>query len=252
MTVYQIIDWDHHFENSRSRVIECCSYVAMPNKQHGMGLTRILSAQDGAAFFGIWCLVLQACSRQISDEKQRRAGWLTDNGLPDGLPWSFEDIALRWRQPVGLVERAIEMFVSVKVGWMVRYDETPPSAGKHSCDASSQPSSDVEGKGRELPEQNRREGRESPVTPSPDSGESGDSPQGTPCPDEKTADQRKRLLTILTLNGATTKLGGSEIFHEWCEVCKGYPLSAIEAAFKGKPSPAFPSDLRKILRKMRK
>lgn len=113
-TVYQIPGWDHHFENFKSRTIDECSYVAMPNKQHGLGLTRILAEPDGAAIFGIWCLILQAASRQ----ERPRAGWLTENGRPDGAPWDIDDMALRWRRPVAEVRRAIEVLTSAKVGWI--------------------------------------------------------------------------------------------------------------------------------------
>lgn len=113
-TVYQIPGWDHHFENFKSRTIDECSYVAMPNKQHGLGLTRILAEPDGAAVFGIWCLILQAASRQ----ERPRAGWLTENGRPDGAPWDIDDMALRWRRPVAEVRRAIEVLTSAKVGWL--------------------------------------------------------------------------------------------------------------------------------------
>jgi hypothetical protein len=54
ITVYQIPGWDHHFENNKSRDIDECSYVAMPNKQHGMGFTRIMAQPAGAAIFGVW------------------------------------------------------------------------------------------------------------------------------------------------------------------------------------------------------
>jgi hypothetical protein len=112
--VYQIPGWDHHFENFKSRTIDACGYVAMPNKQHGLGLTRILAEPDGAAVFGIWCLILQAASRQ----ERPRAGWLTENGRPDGAPWDIDDMALRWRRPVAEVRRAIDVLTSAKVGWL--------------------------------------------------------------------------------------------------------------------------------------
>jgi hypothetical protein len=113
-TVYQIPGWDHHFENFKSRTIDACGYVAMPNKQHGLGLTRILAEPDGAAVFGIWCLILQAASRQ----ERPRAGWLTENGRADGAPWDIDDMALRWRRPVAEVRRAIDVLTSAKVGWL--------------------------------------------------------------------------------------------------------------------------------------
>ena len=43
MVVYQVTGWDAHYENDRSRARDVCSYVCVPNKQHGMGLLRILA-----------------------------------------------------------------------------------------------------------------------------------------------------------------------------------------------------------------
>src|SRR5688500_17694384 len=65
MIVYHIRNWAKSFENNKSRVIGACRYVCMPNKQDGLGLLRILAQEDGAALFRVWCLILQACSRQV-------------------------------------------------------------------------------------------------------------------------------------------------------------------------------------------
>lgn len=120
--VYQILQWNEHFENSRSREIEHPAFVLMPNKQHGMGFQRIILAGadplEGAATFGLWTMILQACSRQPSNAEVKRDGWLTDDGQPDGQPWDAEDLALRWRLPVAFVQRALDLFCNPKVGWM--------------------------------------------------------------------------------------------------------------------------------------
>jgi len=113
-TVYQIPGWDHHFENNKSRDIDECSYVAMPNKQHGMGFTRIMAQPDGAAIFGVWCLILQAASRQ----ERPRKGWLTDDGTETGIAWDIEDLAMRWRRPVEEIRRALDVLCSPKIGWL--------------------------------------------------------------------------------------------------------------------------------------
>lgn len=177
MTVYRIPDWDIHFENNKSRDIEECSFVAMPNKQHGMGLTRILAQADGGAIFGIWCLILQAASRQ----KRPRAGWLTDDGTPEGNPWDIEDMALRWRRPVDEVRRALDVLCSPKVGWLTVCDEVPPKCPSGAGEvppgcrpgAAQVPSNHprTEQKGTEQKEQKGGGGDTPPPPPGPDPGE---------------------------------------------------------------------------------
>ena len=111
--VYHILNWNDHFENNKSREIESCRWVCMPNKQDGLGLMRILSETDGAAIFGVWCLVIQACSRQ-----KVRDGWLTEDGSAVGLPWELDDLALRWRRSTAEINRALDFVCSPKMRWM--------------------------------------------------------------------------------------------------------------------------------------
>lgn len=112
--VYKIRDWDKFFENNKSRIIDQCSFVCMPNKQDGMGLTRIISLKNGASIYGVWCLIVGACSRQ----RKPRQGYLTDDGTVEGLPWDAKDLANRWRQPVELIEEALRVLSSDRIGWL--------------------------------------------------------------------------------------------------------------------------------------
>src|SRR5687768_16521577 len=111
---YRIKDWDRHFENAKSRTIDSCSFVCVPNKQHGLGFTRIMSEPDGGTIFGIWVLLVQVASRQA----RPRSGWLTEDGTKDGPPWTSEDLALRWRRTEQEVSRALAFLSSSRVGWI--------------------------------------------------------------------------------------------------------------------------------------
>lgn len=135
---YQINDWDTHFENDRSRQREKCSFVCVPNKQHGMGFARIIAEPDGAAIYGIWCLILGACSQQ-----KKRDGWLTDNGESKGSPWGAEDLSLKFRRPKEEIQRALDFISSERVGWIQIYnDEKSPST--HRAVTSKSPPTDPE------------------------------------------------------------------------------------------------------------
>ncbi|MFL6229318.1 MAG: hypothetical protein ACJ741_11115 [Pyrinomonadaceae bacterium] len=121
MNVFQVKDWNDHFENNKSRERDHCSFVVMPNKQHGMGFTRVISQPDGAMLVGIWTMIVQACSRQ----KKPRDGWLTDDGHPTGRAWTPDDMAVMWRRPVAEIVRAVEVFSSPQIGWLQVHTEVP-------------------------------------------------------------------------------------------------------------------------------
>lgn len=115
---YRIRDWDKNFETHRSRDLEYVRWLSVPNKQHGMGFTRIMAEEDGAAIFGIWYLIIEACSQA----RAPRQGWLTDDGRADGTPWTIDDMAVKWRRKVGEIARALDVLCSPKVGWMETVD----------------------------------------------------------------------------------------------------------------------------------
>jgi hypothetical protein len=146
---YQIKDWNLYFENDRSRQREKCSFVCVPNKQHGMGFGRIMLQKDGAAIYGIWCLILGACSQQ-----KKRNGWLTDDGERTGTPWGADDLAVKFRRPIEEIQRALEFICSAKVGWMetheITNDDKAIVKSHRQVTAKSPPNA---------PEGNRREGK---------------------------------------------------------------------------------------------
>lgn len=157
MKTYQVKDWNIHFENDRSRARERCSFVCVPNKQHGMGFCRIMAEQDGATIYGVWHMILGACSQQSLP----RNGWLTVDGKPavtkqgaDGeqtvTAWGAEDMALKFRRPVKEIERAIEVLTSDKVAWLIAH--SPPTHRQVTADS---PPTHLER--REEKEENRTE-----------------------------------------------------------------------------------------------
>jgi hypothetical protein len=123
--IYQIRDWDKHYENFKSRPLDRCSYVCIPNKQDGDGLTTILLEKDGAAIYGIWHLITGLCSRQ----RRPRQGWLTDNGGPDGRPLDAAGLAKRWRRRPSEIQRALT-FLTDAVGWVRRYQSIEEVSGE--------------------------------------------------------------------------------------------------------------------------
>lgn len=146
---YQIKDWNDHFENDRSRQRANCSFVCVPNKQHGMGFCRIMSEPDGAAIYGIWHCIVGACSQQ-----RCRDGWLTSDGDMAGSAWGVSDLSLKFRRPEKEIERALQVLVSEKVGWIIAHGNSAVTADS--------PPTHIEEKGREGKEEKGREGSHAP------------------------------------------------------------------------------------------
>ncbi len=117
----QVLEWDRHFENNKSRERDKCSFVCVPNKQHGVGLTHILSQPDGAAIYGVWCLLIGFLSRQ----KKPRDGHLTDTGGALGRHLTGTELAVLWRRSELEIARAFEVFCFPNVGWAIDLDKVP-------------------------------------------------------------------------------------------------------------------------------
>jgi len=112
--LYQIVNYDDHFENSRSRKRDQCSFVCVPNKNDGVCLANILGEPDGAAIYGIWILLLQLCSRQ----RKPRNGYLTADGKKDGRRLSAAELSRIFNRPVAEIERCLQVVSSEKVAFM--------------------------------------------------------------------------------------------------------------------------------------
>ena len=120
----QILNWQQHFENSKSRERDRCSFCCIPNKI-GMGLSQMLSEPDGAALYGIFCLILGLLSRQTKP----RDGYLTDTGRADGRYLTGTELALLWRRPIAEIEQTMAFICQSNIGWAIDLEQNcPPSA----------------------------------------------------------------------------------------------------------------------------
>ncbi len=137
MYKYRIKDWDKNFETAQSRKVDKFHWVAVPNKQHGLGFVRICTLEDGAAIYGIWSMLLGACSQQ----RKPRDGWMTADGTKKGAPWTISDLAEKWRRTEAEIARALDVLTSPKIGW-VEVIETNVGgfAQKHPSSAQTSPS----------------------------------------------------------------------------------------------------------------
>lgn len=111
---WQIQHWDRTYENAKSRTFNSCAFVCVPNQQDGDGIIHILTQPDGAAIYGIFCLIVGRLSRQ----PKPRGGWLTSDGTPTGTPWTAERMATWWRRKPDEILRAMEVLTSPDVAWI--------------------------------------------------------------------------------------------------------------------------------------
>jgi hypothetical protein len=151
---YRVRNWDGNFETAQSRKVDRPQWVGVPNKQHGLGLANILSLEDGAAIYGLWHLIVGACSQQRSP----RAGWLTQDGTAAGVPWTIDDFATKWRRRPSEIARALDVLCSPKVGWVEVMEEvvddsqkdTAPLGAVAHCPVQSSPGQ--AGRGAQVPQ----------------------------------------------------------------------------------------------------
>ncbi len=147
----QVLNWQKHFENSKSRERDRCGFVCVPNKM-GMGLALMLAEPDGAAMYGIFCLMLGLLSRQ----PKPRDGYLTGTGQADDRYLTGSELALLWRRPTAEVDRALRFICTPNMSWAIDLDVPVPAeypSGARAVPADCPPSTlegRKEGNGRKL------------------------------------------------------------------------------------------------------
>ena len=104
---YEIIDWDKHYENNRSRQVERLHWVSVPNRHDGEGYSIIMSDPKAAEIFTAWILLIQVASKC-----HPRGTLLRD----DGTPMSLRAISLKTRANLKWFEYAIPKLL--EVGWI--------------------------------------------------------------------------------------------------------------------------------------
>jgi hypothetical protein len=92
----QIIDWAARFELPNSSVFDVKDSARLMN---------VLEEVDGAAIYGIFSLLVNLCRRQPAP----RAGWLTENGKPDGVRYTVETLSELFHRPKEEILRMLQI-----------------------------------------------------------------------------------------------------------------------------------------------
>lgn len=124
MKLYTIRDWEKHYENSRSRVIENLRWVPIPNRHDGETFGIIMAHKDGAAIFTGWILLLQ-----IASKCSPRGVLIRGNGAPHNVT----SLSLKCRAPVTLLSLSLN-YLENETDWLeVKESEelTETSLGYH-------------------------------------------------------------------------------------------------------------------------
>lgn len=103
----KIRDWEHHFENNRTRELKSLGWVPLPNRQDGDGYTELLDHKDGASHYGAWVAIVQVASRC-----DPRGTLLRDAKKPHDAT----SLSRMTRFPKQIVQSAIERLISI--GWL--------------------------------------------------------------------------------------------------------------------------------------
>lgn len=145
----QIKNWDEIYENSRSRIIKDCRWVAIPNKQDGLGYSRLITGHgNGAAHYGVWVAIVCLCSRQTMP----RQGYLTDDGTETGTPLTTLDISLVTRISEECIKEALPRFT--EIGWMFNnFNDMVPYGNEAALQSHSKEGNRIEENGIEQKEE---------------------------------------------------------------------------------------------------
>ena len=104
---YRVKDWDHWFENHRTRDLKNLWWVPVPNWLNSETYAEVLDRPEGAEVFGIWMMCV------FSAGKSRLSGALARETCE---PHDFASLARAFRVQSSAVENALKTLC--EVGWM--------------------------------------------------------------------------------------------------------------------------------------
>lgn len=140
---YAIRNWDELFENSRSRAVEKCRYVCVPNRHDGECYSYIMAHPQGAEIYAAWVLMLQVASKSPV-----RGLLLRGNGAPH-TPGTLSVVT---RAPESWFQTAID-FLLTETDWLELQRVTQSTSGERQ-------SSDVRNVSQVYIERNGKKGTE--------------------------------------------------------------------------------------------
>ena len=118
---YRIENWQKHYETAKSRTIDKLSWVAIPNRQDGRSYRCLLRHEKGPDALLAFIATVQRCSRFTKD---KRHGWLTDDGTASGRPWDADDLEMMTDIPAAHFKTMFKLCSDPKIGWLECHKDT--------------------------------------------------------------------------------------------------------------------------------
>jgi len=110
-TLYTIRNWDDKYENSGSRKLKgALDWFSCPTKHDGLSYRRLMRRADAVEMYGAWILI-----SAVAAKCKPRGTLQTD----DETPFTAEDIAMKTGAPEETIKRALELFSSKELGWLI-------------------------------------------------------------------------------------------------------------------------------------
>jgi hypothetical protein len=106
--IYQVKDWDKHFERAQTRPCRTMSWVAVPNRHDGTGYATIAEHPRKCELFTAWILILEVAS------KMPTRGLL----FKDGKPITAKDLSKRTRYPEDIFTLAFAVLCQPEIDWL--------------------------------------------------------------------------------------------------------------------------------------
>lgn len=114
--LYQISNWETHFEVAKSRAVKHKNVGSFPIKQDGLGYNRLVRRSEGAALYGCFIACVMVCHKQPLPRK----GYLTDTGGAEGVPFDAIDLSIQTNMPAEAIEQMLTVCSSSEIGWIVK------------------------------------------------------------------------------------------------------------------------------------
>jgi len=116
--MWRIKDWNNHYENAKSEVVQAARWVPVPNKQDGDGYLTLLDHKDGAAHYGCFMAIVLLASK--CGAHGARGNLRQSNGIPH----TVETISRKTHMPPALVLATLNRCRGVEVGWVEWVDDS--------------------------------------------------------------------------------------------------------------------------------
>ena len=109
--LYEVKDWDKHFESAATRKLRNLKYVPLSTKLTGDGYLQLVTGHpEGPQHFAAWCSIIQ-----VAGVSKDRGILIQDNGQPHDA----ESLALKTRMPAVWFAAALPRLASPRIGWLL-------------------------------------------------------------------------------------------------------------------------------------